>query len=77
MTADEKLRVYETMQAAIQADHDRTVAKMAELKAQGKEKTATYRQLMGNKLTTMTLLGYYKVYGLADAPPCNGSQAVL
>ncbi|MDD4850749.1 MAG: hypothetical protein PHO10_08620 [Gemmiger sp.] len=65
MTPAEKLRAYEAMQAAVQAQYDHAVAKMAELKAQGKEKTVTYRQLMTDKMTARTLLGYYKIYKLA------------
>ena len=37
---------------------------MAALKAQGREKTATYRQLFARKLTLSEILGWYKTYGL-------------
>ena len=52
------------MLAAIQADYDSTVAKMGVLKEAGKEKTATYRQLMGRKLELQNMLALYRVYGL-------------
>jgi hypothetical protein len=37
---------------------------MDELKAKGKEKTATYRQYMGNRLMYIRILDLYKQYGL-------------
>ena len=39
---------------------------MKQLKEGGKEKTATYRQLMGNKLQYQNMLSLYKIYGLLD-----------
>lgn len=65
MTDQEQLTAYRAMQAAVQEEYDHTVDKMASLKAQGKEKTATYRQLFARKLTLSELLSYYKTYGLA------------
>ena len=40
----------------LQAEYDQTVASMEALAAQGKEKTVTYRQLMGNKMTLKEVL---------------------
>ena len=37
---------------------------MARLKAEGKEKTVTYRQLFANKLQLQVMLSYYRTYGL-------------
>ena len=39
---------------------------MKQLKGEGKEKTATYRQLMGNKLQYQNILSLYKLYDLLD-----------
>ena len=39
---------------------------MKQLKAEGKEKSATYRQLMGNKLQYQNMLSLYKIYGLLE-----------
>lgn len=39
---------------------------MEELKAAGKEKTATYRQYMGNRMFFKMMLDRYKEYGLLD-----------
>lgn len=66
MTDQEQLTAYRAMQKAIQEEYDRTVDKMAALKNQGKEKTATYRQLFARKLQLSELLSWYKTYGLAQ-----------
>jgi hypothetical protein len=39
---------------------------MAKLKAEGKEKTVTYRQLFANKLQLQAMLSYYRTYGLLE-----------
>lgn len=41
-------------------------AVMDELKAKGKEKTATYKQYMGNRLIYNRILSIYKEYKLID-----------
>lgn len=66
MNEQEQLAAYRAMQAAIQQEYDRAADKMAALKAQGKEKTATYRQLFARKLTLSELLSWYKTYGLVQ-----------
>lgn len=60
----QELAAYRSMHAAVQAEYDRTAEKMAALKAQGREKTATYRQLFARKLTLGEILSWYKTYGL-------------
>ena len=60
----QELAAYRAMHAAVQAEYDRTAEKMAALKAQGREKAATYRQLFARKLTLSEILGWYKTYGL-------------
>ena len=64
MTDQEQLAAYRAMQGGVQAEYDAAAEKMAALKAQGKEKTATYRQLFARKLQLSELLSYYKTYGL-------------
>ena len=51
---------------AILSQYDSTVEKMAKLKAEGKEKTVTYRQLLANKLQLQAMLSYYRTYGLIE-----------
>ena len=61
---EKRLNAFEDMLAAILKQYDDTTKKMAKLKAEGKEKTVTYRQLFANKLQLQTMLSYYRTYGL-------------
>lgn len=63
---EKRLNAFEDMLTAILKQHDDTAEKMAKLKAEGKEKTVTYRQLFANKLQLQTMLSYYRTYGLFD-----------
>ena len=64
MNDTRRLEAFESMLQWIQGDLERTQAQMEQLKAAGKERSATYRQLMGNKLNDQTLLSLYERYGL-------------
>ena len=57
---------FENMLKAILSQYDSTVEKMAKLKAEGKEKTVTYRQLFANKVQLQAMLSYYRTYGLLE-----------
>lgn len=59
-----RLKAFEDMLAAVLAQYDAMVQKMEKLKAEGKEKTVTYRQLFANKLQLQAILSYYRTYGL-------------
>ena len=50
MSETERLAAFEAMLAAVQENHAQTDKTMRRLREQGKEKTATYRQLMGNRM---------------------------
>lgn len=62
----ERLEAFEKMLSDIieQSEKEKTV--MDDLKANGKEKTATYKQYMGNRLIYNRILSLYKEYGLID-----------
>ena len=62
----ERLEAFERMMADVSRQHAQTVEKMQALKAQGKERSATYRQLMGEKLQLARILGLYRLYGLTE-----------
>ncbi|MDY5972230.1 MAG: hypothetical protein SPJ01_05060 [Butyricicoccus sp.] len=66
MDHERRFAAFEQMLAAVQADYVSTVHKMTQLKAAGKEKTVTYRQLLGNKLSLQNILTMYQIYGLID-----------
>ena len=63
---EQRLKAFEDMLAAILKQYDDTAGKMAKLKAEGKEKTVTYRQLFANKLQLQAMLSYYRTYGLFE-----------
>ena len=63
---EHRLKAFEDMLAAILRQYDDTAEKMAKLKAEGKEKTVTYRQLFANKLQLQAMLSYYRTYGLLN-----------
>ena len=62
----EREEKFEEMLIAVKRDYEATTVKMNKLKAENKTKTATYRQLMGKKLTLQNILDMYKIYGLTD-----------
>lgn len=51
MTSDERLAAYDAFAAEVRAELAQTVARMEELQAQNKVKTATYRQLFAARIT--------------------------
>lgn len=57
---------FEKMLSDIQSQYDDKTKKMAELKSAGKEKTATYRQLLGEKLQLSNMISIYRLYGLIE-----------
>ena len=57
---------FEKMLAFVQQKYADTVEKMESLKAADKTKSATFRQLMGDKLLYQNILTLYKLYGLLD-----------
>ena len=62
----ERLESFEAMLKKVveQFESEKTV--LDQLKAQGKEKSATYRQYMGNRLFFSRLIALYREYGLLE-----------
>ena len=60
----DRLEAFECMRADLQARLAATEERMQVLRAQGKEKSVTFRQLMGEKLQLQAMLELYRVYGL-------------
>lgn len=63
MMYEKRLESFEDMLAAILKKYGDTTEKMAKLKAEGKEKTVTYRQLFAYKLQLQAMLSSYRTYG--------------
>ncbi len=60
----DRLQAFETMLEDIVKKADEEQKIMEDLRQQGKEKTATYRQYLGNRLMYTQILAIYKKYGL-------------
>ena len=62
----ERLEAFETMMKAVLEQSKTEKMKMEKLKEEGKEKSATYRQYMGNRLFYNRVIELYKEYGLLE-----------
>lgn len=57
---------FEKMLDFVQQKYADAAAEMDKLRAADKTKTATFRQLMGDKLLYQNMLTLYKLYGLIE-----------
>ena len=62
----ERLEAFETMMKDVLELSEAERMKLEELKMQGKEKSATYRQYMGNRLFYSRVIELYREYGLLE-----------
>ncbi len=62
--ADESLEKYREMRDDVVREFDEVIARLDELKAAGKFKTVTYKQLFARKMTLSAMLDMYREYGL-------------
>lgn len=62
----EREEKFEKMLRSIQDEYADTVSRTEKLKAEGKTKTVTYKQLFAAKLTLQNILERYRIYGLLD-----------
>lgn len=62
----DRLEAFEKMLSDLQTQFDGEKLTMEQLKSQGKEKSATYRQYMGNRLVYARLFELYRQYGLVE-----------
>lgn len=63
---ESRLAAFEKMLSAVEDNLRQSEQKMKKLKDEGKEKSATYRQLMANKLQYQNMLSLYQLYGLIE-----------
>ena len=61
-----RLEAFETMLSDIRKQSAYEAAEMDRLKAEGREKTATYRQYFGNRMLYKMILEKYRAYGLIE-----------
>ena len=65
----DRLAAFEAMLEDVERQYRETEGRMAGLKAQGRERSATYRQLLGNKMTLRQFLSLYEAHGLRNKGP--------
>lgn len=66
MDKEKRLEAFEAMLLKIREDYEKESKEMEKLKAQGKEKTATYKQYLGNRLMYNRILSMYEEFGLIE-----------
>ena len=62
----ERLAAYDRMNADLLRERDKVLADMDKLRAAGKNKGATYQQLLAQKLTVQNLIGRFEIYGIKE-----------
>lgn len=62
----EREEKFEKMLDFVMKKYTDTVEKMDKLKAEDKTRTATFRQLMGDKMTYQNILSLYKLFELIE-----------
>lgn len=60
----DRLEAFERMLSDLQARLAATEERMQALRAQGSEKSATFRQLMGDRMQMQAMLELYRLYDL-------------
>lgn len=71
MNDRDRLEAFEKMLADVQANYADVSARMERLKAEGKEKSATFRQYWSNRMTCQYMLSLYQQYGLIEKSASN------
>ena len=66
MTDTERLAAYDRMYADLLRERDKVLSDMDRLRAAGKNRGATYQQLIARKLTVMDLIGRFEIYGIRE-----------
>lgn len=64
MTDQERLAAYDRMYADLLQERDKVLSDMDRLREAGKQRGATYQQLLAQKLTLQNILGRFEVYGV-------------
>ena len=66
MTDQERLAAYDRVYADLLKERDKVLADMEKLRSAGKNKGATYQQLLAQKLTVQNLIGRFEIYGIKE-----------
>ncbi len=66
MDDTQRLAAFERMLADVTRNYETITARLETLKSEGKTKTATFRQYLGEKMTCQYIISLYQTYGLFD-----------
>ena len=66
MTEQERLAAYDRMYADLLKERDKVRSDLDNLRSAGKNKGATYQQLLAQKLTVQNLIGRFEIYGIKE-----------
>ena len=66
MTDAEKLAAYDRMYADLLAERDKVAADMDKLRSAGRNRGASFQQLLAQKLTVQNLIGRFEIYGIKE-----------
>lgn len=64
MTDQERLAAYDRMYADLLRERDKVLADMDKLREAGKQRGATYQQLLAQKLTLQNIIARFEIYGI-------------
>ena len=64
MSSEERIAQFEKMKKSIEEQHADIVCKLDKLRGEGKQKSATYMQLLSNKMTFENMLKLYELYDI-------------
>ena len=64
MTELERLAAYDRMYDDLLKERDKVLSDMEKLRAAGRNKGATYQQLLAQKLTVQNLIGRFEIHGI-------------
>ncbi len=66
MTDEERLAAYDRMYADLLREREKVLSDMDKLRAAGKNRGATYQQLLAQKLTVQDLIRRFELYGIKE-----------
>ena len=66
MTDQERLAAYDRMYADLLAERDKVAADMDKLRSAGRNRGASFQQLLAQKLTVQNLIGRFEIYGINE-----------
>ena len=66
MTDQERLAAYDRVYGDLLREQEGVLARLEALRSAGKQRGATYQQLLAQKLTVQNLIGRFAIYGVKE-----------